>query len=123
MAVFWRRVDRFVNRRMFGRLCDKQLIETDAQNVAKIDVHASVSKLVDPKVQECAIAQDAVKEFDGECSIGGVERRLGEQAGNDRVGELLLSKPVSRSGEGGSPAGTPRLTDFILGRSTGRITT
>jgi len=112
MLAFWRQVDRFVNRRMFGRLCDKQLIETDAQNVAKIDVHASVSKLVDPKVQECAIAQDAVKEFDGECSIGGVERRLGEHAGNDRVGELLLSTPVSQRGESDSASRDPRHNEF-----------
>src|SRR5260370_22433836 len=112
MRGFWGEVARFVNRRMFGRLCDKQLIETDAQNVAKIDIHASASKLADPKVQECAIAQHAVKEFDGECSIGGVELRLGERAGNDRVGELLPSTPASQRGESDTAGRGPRHDEF-----------
>ena len=107
---------------MFGRLCDKQLIETDAQNVAKIFIHASASKLADPKVQKCAVAQDAVKEFDGECPIGGLELRLGERAGNDRVGELFFSTPGSQRGESDSASRGPRHNEFYRGMMLARPT-
>ena len=87
---------------MFGSVCEKKLIKTKAQKIAKIDIQPSRSKLADPKVEQSEISQDPVEEFHREGAIGRFERGTGQQTGNDRIREFRFFPPCSQRGESNS---------------------
>ena len=88
-----------MHRSMFSCFGDEELIQAQTQKVAKIEIDPRGAQDIDPKVEERQVSQNAIKEFDRECSISRLERALQERAGNDRVGELLLCAPGSERGE------------------------
>jgi len=48
--------NRLMDRRVFGRFSDEELIQAEMQQIAKIGVHSAASKVADPKIEQAYIS-------------------------------------------------------------------
>ena len=102
MLTFRRKLNGFMNRRMFRRLGDEELIQAKTQKISKIDIYVCASERADPKVEEGQVSQNAIEKFERETAVSGLKSALRERIRNDRISELLFCSPCSQRGESNS---------------------
>lgn len=97
-----REFDGFINGSVLRRLEQKQLIETEPQQIAGIVIKMSGPKLTDPEIEQRQVTQDAVEKFRGKGAIG--RRKIdGSQArGKNGVREFPSVAPFLQGRESDS---------------------
>lgn len=86
-------LDGFINSGVFRRLEQKQLIETEPQQIAGIVIKMSGPKLTDPKIEQRQVTQDAVEKFGGKGAIRRCEINGSQARGQNGVREFPSVAP------------------------------
>lgn len=97
-----RELDGFINGRVFRRREQKQLIETEPQQIAGIVIKMSGAKLTDPKIEQRQVTQDAVEKFRGKGAIRRREINGSQARGKNGVREFPSVAPFLEGGESDS---------------------
>ena len=85
--------DGFENRRVLRRPKQKQLIETQSEQIARIVVEATRAELPNPKIEQRQISQYPVEQLRPQSPIRGREPAGTQELAEDCVGKFSSSAP------------------------------
>ena len=61
--------DCFIDRGMFRRSQEEELIQTKPENIAKLDLNVRAPQTTDPKIEQGRIPEHAIEQFQGEAAV------------------------------------------------------
>ena len=94
-AAFARsQLNRFENSRVFRRLKEKQLIETQSEQIARIVVEATGAEFADPKIEQREISEHAVEQLCGKSAIRCRQPAGSQELAEDCVGKFFSAAPL-----------------------------
>ena len=97
-----RELHRFVDGGVLRSLEKKQLIQSQPQQITRIVIEMTGTKLTNPKVEQSQVAQNAIEKFRGKGAIGRREIVGSQTFAQDRVGKSSPAAPLFQGGESDS---------------------
>ena len=110
--------DRFENRGVRRRLEEQDLIEPEAQKIARGRIERLGTKLPDPEIEQGEIAQHAVEKLERKTAIGSAESELRRAVCSMiwSANSVPLRQRAARQGEGARIIGSASLQLAIVAR-------
>ena len=88
----------FVNRGVLRSLEEKQLIEAQPKQIARIVVEMTGPEFADPKIEQDQVPENTVEKFGGKGAIGGVQLSGSQALPENRVRKFSSTTPLFQRG-------------------------